>query len=71
MRNKLRELLPNVSEEGLVKLLNNPANYRNIMEEGLELRQIIEDTIKNVMADDSVEITPDMNLGLYSPLEIE
>ena len=71
MRNKLRELLPNVSEEGLVKLLNNPANYRNIMEEGLELRQIIEDTIKNVMADDSVEITPDMNLGLYSPLEME
>lgn len=71
MKNKLRELLPNVSEESLAKLLNNPANYRDIMEEGLELRQIIEDTIKNVMADDSVEITPDMNLGLYSPLEIE
>jgi hypothetical protein len=66
-----------MSDEALEKIIQNPANYR--MEENrINVKTIIEGVIDEFMENefkgannnDSVEITPDMNLGKYSPLEL-
>ena len=36
-----------------------------------ELKEVIEEFMENEFGDDSVEITPNMDLGKYSPLEIQ
>lgn len=76
--NALKERFPFTSEESIIKLINNPANYR--MEENkMNIKTIVESVIEEFMQnefrgannmDDSVEITPEMNLGEFSPLEI-
>lgn len=76
--NALKERFPFTSEESIIKLINNPANYR--MEENkMNIKTIVESVIDEFMQnefkgannmDDSVEITPEMNLGEFSPLEI-
>ena len=35
------------------------------------INEVIEEFINDEMGNDSVEINPDMNLGLQSPLEVE
>ena len=77
LKKALRERFPKMSDEALEKIIQNPANYR--MEENrINLKTIIEGIIDEFMENefrgannnDSVEITPDMNLGKYSPLEL-
>ena len=78
LKKALRERFPKMSDEALEKIIQNPANYR--MEENrVNVKTIIEGVIDEFMENefrgannnnDSVEITPDMNLGKYSPLEI-
>lgn len=72
--NALKERFPKTSEEAIMKLINNPANYRiveNKMNTKNILKEVIEEFIQNDMENnDSVEINPNMNLGKYSPLEI-
>ena len=72
----LRERFPKMSDEAIKKIMNNPANYR-VMESKRSTKDIIKEVIDELMRNefrgannDSVEITPDMNLGEYSPLEI-
>lgn len=67
----LKERFPKMSIESIRKIINNPANYR--MEENrVSFSSIVEGVINELMDDnDSVEITPDMNLGLKSPIEGE
>jgi hypothetical protein len=67
----LKERFPKMSIESIRKIINNPANYR--MEENrITFSSIVEGVINELMDDnDSVEITPDMNLGLKSPIEGE
>ena len=67
----LKERFPKMSIESIRKIINNPANYR--MEENrVSFSSIVEGVINELMDDnDSVEITPDMNLGLKSPIENE
>ena len=70
----LKQRFPFTSDEALKKIINNPANYR--MEENKKnhksiIKEVIDEYMQNQFgADDSVEITPDMNLGEYSPLEL-
>ena len=78
LKKALRERFPKMSDEALEKIIQNPANYR--MEENkVNVKTIIEGVIDEFMDNefrgtnnnnDSVEITPDMNLGEFSPLEI-
>ena len=67
----LKERFPKMSIESIRKIINNPANYR--MEENrITFSSIVEGVINELMDDnDSVEITPDMNLGIKSPIEGE
>ena len=76
--NALKERFPFTSEESIIKLINNPANYR-MVENKENIKSIVESVIQEFMRnefrgannmDDSVEITPDMNLGEFSPLEL-
>ena len=70
----LKERFPRTSEEGILKLINNPANYRmveNMINPKSIIKEVIEELMNTEMGDDSVAINPDMNLGLQSPLEGE
>jgi len=79
LKKALRERFPKMSDEALEKIIQNPANYR--MEENrVNVKTIIEGVIDEFMENefrgannnnDSIEITPDMNLGKYSPLEVQ
>ena len=71
---KLRERFPKLSDEALEKLFNNNANYR-MVENRRNVKQIIKEVVdefmENEFNDGDIEITPDMNLGLHSPLEMK
>jgi hypothetical protein len=78
LKKALRERFPKMSDDALEKIIQNPANYR--MEENrINVKTIIEGVIDEFMENefrgannnDSVELTPDMNLGKYSPLEVQ
>lgn len=70
--NALKKRFPLVSDENLKKLINNPKNY--IMTENFDkklsmvIEGVMEDFVKS-NEDDSIAISPDMNLGVKSPLE--
>ena len=67
--NALKERFPKLSEENLKKIINNPANYR--MEENkYNFKSIVESVLSEIEANDEpIDITPDMNLGIMSPME--
>ena len=73
----LRERFPKMSDDTIKKIMNNPNNYK--MEESRKtaksiIREVIDELMNNEFKgadNDSVEITPDMNLGKFSPLEVE
>lgn len=73
----LRERFPKMSDDAIKKIMNNPNNYR--MEENRKtvkaiIREVIDELMDNEFRgaeNDTVEITPDMNLGKFSPLEVE
>ena len=73
----LRERFPKMSDDTIKKIMNNPNNYR--MEESRKtaktiIREVIDELMNNEFRgtdNDTVEITPDMNLGKFSPLEVE
>ena len=77
LKKALKERFPKMSDEALEKIIQNPANYR-MKENKINLKTLIEGGIDEFMENefkgannnDSVEITPDMNLGKYSPLEL-
>jgi hypothetical protein len=77
--NALKERFPRTSEDAILKLINNPNNYR-MVESRMNTKSIIKEVIDEFMKNefkgannmnDAVEITPDMNLGLESPLEMD
>lgn len=74
----IKEKFPKMSDDAINKIINNPNNYRleeNKMKTRKIIREVIEEFIQNEFRggknDDVIEITPEMNLGLHSPLEIE
>jgi hypothetical protein len=79
LKRKLRERFPKLSDEAIEKLFNNNANYR-MVENRRNVKSIIKEVIDEFMQnefrgannmEDSIEINPNMNLGLQSPLEHE
>lgn len=76
--NKIKERFPKMSDETVKKVINNPSNYKEaasgVREERNILKEILDEFLeneglKNNGIEDSVEITPDMNLGMFSPLQ--
>lgn len=74
----LRQKFPNMKGDAMMKIIDNQANYR-MVENKENIKSIVESVIQEFMRnefrgannmDDSVEITPDMNLGEFSPLEL-
>jgi hypothetical protein len=79
LKKALKERFPFMSDEALEKIIRNPANYR-MVENKRSIKTVIKEVIDEFMQnefrgannmDDSVEINPNMNLGLQSPLEDE
>ena len=76
LRNKLQQRFPNMSYETISKLMGNRANFKKIEESKMNTKEIIKEVIEEYFEnefgnnDDSIEITPNMDLGKYSPLEI-
>ena len=71
---KIRQRFPKIPDYNIEKLIYNSANYRNAMKENkTDIDKIVENVIKKIKKEkeNNFSITPDMNLGLYSPLEIE
>ena len=69
-----------MSYETISKLMGNRANFKKLEENTMTRKDIIKEVIDEFMRnefkgannmDDSVEINPNMNLGLQSPLETE
>ena len=75
LRNKLQQRFPNMSYETISKLMGNRANFKKLEENKMDtkkiIKEVIEEFMENEFGDDSVEITPNMDLGKYSPLEIQ
>lgn len=74
LQKALRERFPKMNDEIINKIINNPSNYR--MEENRKniktvIREVVEDFVSNNGEGGDIDINPDMNLGLQSPLEIE
>jgi len=79
LKKALKERFPFMGDEALEKIIRNPANYR-MVENRRNIKTIIKEVIDEFMQNefrgannmgDSVEINPNMNLGLQSPLEDE
>lgn len=83
LKDKLKEIFPNMKDEAIERIMSNKANYRiseNINNNN-RISKIIKETINEFMEnefgdkaknhDDDIEISPYMNLGLFSPLEME
>lgn len=74
LQKALRERFPKMNDEIINKIINNPGNYR--MEENRKniktvIREVVEDFVSNNGEGGDIDINPDMNLGLQSPLETE
>ena len=79
LMDKIREYIPKISDEVMKRLIANPANYKVIKESGRKkldriINEVVNNFIKNEVYNDDdnvIDITPNMNLGLYSPMEVE
>lgn len=74
---KLQKDFPYCSTDAIARLMANKSNYRSV-DEAVEPEGVITEKTELGVGDtpikrdseDSIEITPDMNLGLYSPIEL-
>lgn len=80
LRAILQQRFPKMSYETISKLMCNKANFKQMAENRRNVKTIISEVIDEFMQNefrgannmgDTVEINPDMNLGLQSPLEDE
>jgi predicted SprT family Zn-dependent metalloprotease len=69
----LKNKFPFMSDETLRRIIDNNSNYK-MSESKKNINDIITETINKFLDEeigDSIEINPEMNLGLESPLEME
>ena len=74
LRQQLRQQFPNMRDEVIEKIMNNPSNYRvveNRRNANSIISEVIGEFIERQVGNDDIEIDPSMNLGLQSPLEGE
>jgi len=71
----IKSMIPKINDDSLWNLIDNKANYKTVTESKINtsriIREVIEDFIKEDEKDGVIDILPNMNLGLYSPMEIE
>ena len=79
LRDKLKVRFPSMSDDAITKIMANNSNYK-MVEKRVNYGKIIESVIDEYLTNeivngnnqgDSVDITPNMNLGLGSPFEQE
>ena len=79
LRLKLQQRFPNMSYDTITKLIKNKSNYKKIEENKMNTKSIIKEVIQEFIQNEfggendengSIEITPNMNLGEFAPLEI-
>lgn len=75
--NSIKERFPKMSDETINKIINNPANYRIVESKKCTkdiVKEVIDEFITNEVVgmndNDCVSITPYMNLGTFSPLQV-
>jgi len=69
----IKERFPKMSDETIERVMNNKANYK-LEENKINTTKIIKEVLDELMnnkSNDAIEITPNMNLGQVSPLEIQ
>lgn len=69
----IKERFPKMSDETIERVMNNKANYKleeNKMNTTKIIKEVLDELINN-QSDDAIEITPNMNLGQVSPLEMQ
>lgn len=74
LRQQLKQQFPNMRDEVIEKIMNNPSNYRvveNRRSTNSIINEVIDEFIESTVGNDDIEIDPSMNLGLQSPLEGE
>ena len=68
-----------MSYDTITKLIKNKSNYKKIEENKMNTKSIIKEVIQEFIQNEfggendengSIEITPNMNLGEFAPLEI-
>ena len=76
--NAIKKRFPNMSDETIDKIINNPSNYR-MTENRRTMKEIIKEVIDEFIENEEsvknhgnviTKITPDMNLGQFSPMEL-
>jgi len=77
---KIKRRFPKMSDETIEKVVNNPANYKTVMNESkVRIKRIVREVIEEYLNNESLESTdtedvvsikPGMNLGLVSPLQM-
>ena len=76
--NKIKERFPKMNDETIRKIMSNPSNYVN--EGKRTMKDIINEVIEEFIANETgmnvgnnkdIEINPNMNLGKYSPLQLQ
>ena len=74
----VKDRFPNMKDEVIQKIIANDANYKTLKESKDTLNNIITEVIQDYFGEsvdngenNAIKINPNMNLGLYSPLEIE
>lgn len=74
LKNNIKAKFPKMRDEVIDKIMNNKANFR-VMESKRNIKSIIREVIEEFMdkdmGNDEITFSPDMNLGLRSPLEME
>lgn len=78
LREKLQQRFPNLSYDTITNLMNNKANFKNMNEDKkmINTMKIVESVVNEFLENefgnnDTIEITPNMDLGQMSPLEME
>jgi len=74
--NSIKKQFPKMSDETIQRIINNPSNYKmNERKKNIKsiINEVIDEFIENENLNNrkgSIEINPNMNLGVYSPLEL-
>ena len=73
LKKMVKERFPNIKDDIIDKVLNNPKNYYEKMNESKDIKAIVENVVNNFLQEEFedryISIDPEMNLGLESPLE--
>lgn len=71
----IKERFPNMKDDVIISMIRDPRNFKMVTENRMSVKFIIREVIEDFINSESdpngsVKITPDENLGKFSPLEL-